>query len=330
MVAACRADPPGPGVTSSPGPAPGHTGAPGSGGGTAARALASSGPQGADASPREAGRAASTDSAPGSASDPIRTLRPLGGEWGDSFSATSDSGRSYTVVLATAHQPRPDRHAVAYYRLALALGLTSVPPTVGRHVPLATVLGWLGADSAARDALLPKAVVSNDGTVTVLLQEQCPGREVLAAESPETARWARLASSPAPLAASDAAAVRGYVEMALLDYLSGNVARRTLRLDGPSARICLLDQQQAFPGFLAPKAWDVLLGRVRPVVRFPRGLGETLAHFDRATAEAALRSGAFDDWLLGPRDVVELVDRCATLLTLVNARIEQYGAEVDL
>ena len=323
-MAACRADPPGPGVTSSPAPEHGRT----AGSGSADGATASSGKHGPYTPSPGAGTVASTDPSPGSTSDPIRALSPLGSEWGEGFRATSASGRSYGLVLATTRQPRPDRHAVAYYRLARALGLTSVPPTVGRRVPLATLLDWLGPDPAARDALVPKAMVSNDGTVTVLLQEQCPGRDVLAADSPETARWARLASSPQPLAPADAAAVRGYVEMALLDYLSGNVARRTLRLDESSARICLLDQQQAFPGFLAPKAWDVLLGRLRPVVRFPRGLAEALAHFDRAAAEAALRAGGFDQWLLGPRDVVELGDRCATLLTLVRARIEQYGAEV--
>jgi hypothetical protein len=264
----------------------------------------------------------------GPSGESIVSLTSLGGPRGDSFLATGSSGRSYTLVLSSSHRARPDRGAVAYHRLARALGLDSVSPSAGRRVPLYTLSQWPGADPPTSEALRQKALVANDGTVRVLLQQRCAGRAVNAHDSPEVKRWAELASSTASLDPASASLVRGYVEMVVLDYLAGNVARRTLELDETANRICLLDQQDAFPGFLAPKAWDVLLARVRPIVRFPRALGPALERFDRSRAEAELRPGRFDDWLVGPRDIADLLDRRAALLTLVQARAEQYGADV--
>ena len=260
--------------------------------------------------------------------DPISTLAPLTDEWGGSYRATTVGGQDYAVLLATRHQARPERGALAAYRLARVLGFSSVPLTARMDVPIGTLGQWLSGDEAAHQALGQKALVSNDGTVRILLQRQCSGRAVTATEGPDVERWARLAASTEPIDAANAPLVRGYVEMVVLDYLAGNVARRTLQLDETSRRICLLDQRDAFPGFLAPQAWQVLLERVRPIVRFPRGLAEALERLDRIRAEAELRAGRFNDWLVGPRDIADLTERRTTLLTLVHARIDQVGPDV--
>ncbi len=75
---------------------------------------------------------------------------------------------------------------------------------------------------------------------------------------------------------------------------------------------------------------DHLLRRLRALARFPRGLRDALVRFDRGRAAATFTAGGFEAWLLAPRTVVELDERRAALLTLVEARIAERGAAAVL
>jgi len=231
------------------------------------------------------------------------------------------------VVLATSHLAWPDRRPLGYYRIAQALGLHSVLQAESRLLGVGELAELLRAEPVTLESVRQKAIVSNDGRVRALWQEQCSGRELLATEAPEIQQWAKLGASHDPIDAATSALVRGYVEMVVLDFLTGNVARRSLWLDAQARSVCLGGEQGAFPGFLAPKTVDFLFEPVRPLVRFPRGLDEALRRLDRAQAQALLQNGGFEQWLVGPRDITDLLERKATLQTLLEARVSKAGRD---
>jgi hypothetical protein len=108
-----------------------------------------------------------------------------------------------------------------------------------------------------------------------------------------------------------------------LDYLAAAVNRSTL-LFLPDADALLLDDNSgAFPLHADPAAVERLLRRLRGVVRFPRGLRDALSRFDRARAASILAPGDFGAWLLSPRTLIELDERRAGLLSLIEAQIAE-------
>lgn len=118
--------------------------------------------------------------------------------------------------------------------------------------------------------------------------------------------------------------------MVVLDYLTGNVLRRTVMLDERTGRLCLDDNGGAFPGYLSPAAQDLLLDRLRPIARFPRDLAAALERLDRPTARRLLQSGGFSQWLVGPRELTDLAERRATLASRLHALSHQHGKELVL
>jgi hypothetical protein len=62
------------------------------------------------------------------------------------------------------------------------------------------------------------------------------------------------------------------------------------------------------------------------VARFPRGLSEALTRFDRASAARAIAPAGIDSWLLPPRSLIELDERRASLLSLIEAQVAERGA----
>jgi hypothetical protein len=72
---------------------------------------------------------------------------------------------------------------------------------------------------------------------------------------------------------------------------------------------------------------DWLFEPVRPLLRFPRGLGDALRRLDRSSAQALLQGRDFEQWLVGPRDITDLLERKATLQSLLEARVASAGSE---
>jgi hypothetical protein len=224
--------------------------------------------------------------------------------------------------------------ALAFYRLARELEVRIVPVTVVRAIPLGELGAAIEADAVGK-TLLGELRVQNDGTVDVLLAtrssasagslwEAARGTPIDVAEGTEVARWERWAGAGAPAAGEDGALLRAYVGMLVLDYLAANVARRTAMKAGSA--LVLADNGSAFPPNADRATLDRMLRRLRGVARFPRGLREALVRFDRERAAATFNEGGFEHWLLTPRAVIELDERRAALLTLVEARIAERGA----
>lgn len=267
--------------------------------------------------------------------EPVRThlarLTPVDDGAEGQFSARTVDGRPLRVALATRRRPRSYRKPLAAYRIAAALGLHVVPPTAVTDLPIAQLATLLESQSSERrQAITERLVVRNDGTVRALLREPCVGRPLSLSAGQPVEGWAELAASSAPLGGRTARSVTGYVQLVVLDFLTGNVLRRTVAYDEQSGRLCADDHDGAFPGYLGADGQELLLRRLRRIQRFPAGLDERLAQLDRAAVTGRLQPGRFTDWLVAPRPLLDLMERRTTLRTLLHARVQQHGASAVL
>jgi hypothetical protein len=153
--------------------------------------------------------------------------------------------------------------------------------------------------------------------------------------------WARWAASPAPLPGERTGLVRDYVEALALDYLSGHVLRRAYTVDEPAGALILEDNAEAFPLHLPERALDRFLRRLAAVARFPRRLRDALGRLGPSEAAALLAPGSpspgtaavpegFGQWLVPPRTLVDLEERRAALITLIEAKIAIHGEAAAL
>ena len=292
---------------------------------------------------------ASASAAPRPARDPaeraleessIVALRPAAGVRSSAgiFTATlADPAGSATLTLSLRSAPTAYRRPLAYARLAAALGMHVVPAAVERHLGVGEIAALLEPQKIAA-RLGGHLSVLNDGTVAALLVaparaaswDPASAARVESRASYEVRTWERWAASPEPAVEERPRLTRDFVEMLVLDYLTANAMRATLLLDRASDTLVLDDNRGAFPRLTEQLAVDRLLQRLRPVARFPRGLRDALAAFDRERARRILAPGAFDGWLVSPRTLIELDERRAGLLSLVEARIAERGEDAVL
>jgi hypothetical protein len=244
------------------------------------------------------------------------------------------SPREAVLTIALRSDPRAIRRALAFARLARALGAANVPPLVGRRVgigELATLL-LVPADRSR----LREAALENDGAVGAVIRtasaraagslwEVSQGHAMGASESVQVSQWARWSERATPAKDEDTRLLRGYVEMLLLDYVTANVARRTVFVTDEPKSVLLLDNSNAFPTRPDPAALDRVLARLRVVARFPRQTYEGLRALEPKRAWEHFASGPFEDWLLTPRSLIDLEERRQALLSLIDARIAAAG-----
>ncbi|MEO7327913.1 MAG: hypothetical protein ABI193_05010 [Minicystis sp.] len=244
-----------------------------------------------------------------------------------------------TIALTLIGAPSAHRRPLAYARLAEALGAHVVPRTVARHLGAGEITALLEAQPLLLARLRPLLAVQNDGTVIALLSTPSTpstaaagdawAQPVVTALHPTSAilvkRWEAWAAAPAPVPGESTPLARDFVEMLALDYLAGHGTRRAVLYVPEREALILEDNREAFPDHVQRALVDPLLRRLRGVARFPRGLREALARFDRDRAEAALHPGGFEEWLVSPRSLVELEERRAGLLSLIEAQIALRG-----
>jgi hypothetical protein len=256
--------------------------------------------------------------------------------------AAPEGRRHAQLALAVTAEPLAYRRPLAFYCLARALGARVVPAAVLRHLGTGELAAAAGEAVEAR-AAIKEARILNDGTVDALLAAQAPphagspwaplaARVVDPEHGREPVTWDVWAASAQPAPGEDSALLRDYVEMLVLDYLAANVSRRGALLAGGASgsALVLADNLSAFPFRSDASVLDRMLRRLRSVARFPRGLRDALLALDRDRAAALFAAGGFESWLLAPRVRVELDERRATLLTLIEARVAAHGADAVL
>jgi hypothetical protein len=222
--------------------------------------------------------------------------------------------------MARLSAPRAYRAELSFHHLARALEVDLVPKAALRAVSV----GELAALAKGREAraAIEQAAVTNDGTVDVLVRLK-PRADLHVVSESDRTRWAEWAASPTPVSGEDPKLVASFVIMQVLDYLAGNVARRRALLDEQSGALVLLENDAAFPLHLEAHALDKLITSIRSFRRFPKGMLAALRRLDRPRALAIYSPGAFDTWLLPPRTLIELDERRASVITLIEARIAE-------
>jgi hypothetical protein len=283
-------------------------------------------------STRSAAPAPAAASSARAATTPLSTITALapadGAELarGAHLVATTESGTRLRVTLASKATPLPHPRSLGFYRLAQTLGFTAVPVTEVQRLPLDWLVSRLPSDPAGR-RILEAALVSHDGSVAALVQELPGEMRRLSLDDPLIERCQTLATSRAPVPAAERALVRAWVEIAVLDYLAANVLRAEGVLADGGRRLLAIDNAGAFPGWISSEALDIPLSRLRPVLHFPADLRGQLRRLDARRVDGEdLRQG-YEDRLLGRRDGADLIDRRATVATLVAARASQYGIQ---
>lgn len=246
-----------------------------------------------------------------------------------------------TLVLALDQQPIAHRRPLAFARLAQALGMHVVPPTVLRRVSTGELGAFFSSEPNVQAYLSAHAAIQNDGTVDALVTAPSRGngpnawrvvsrREIVLDEAQEARAWALAVASIEAAPGENTALLRDYVEALVLDYLAGNIMRRSVLLDEATSELMLAENDGAFPRKIIPSGEARLLDRLKPVVRFPRSIRDILTKFDRARAREVFMVGAFDTWLLSPRTLMLIEERRSTLLTLIESRIIAYGEQAVL
>lgn len=253
------------------------------------------------------------------------------------FSESASERGSASLVLADSSAPIAYRRPLAFYRLAAALELHIVPAVALRPISAGELGALLQADPRSLALIRGRARVQNDGTIDALLTAPAPtisgspwtrprSASIAAHGSAEVRTWERWAASPAPVPGERSALLRDFVELLVLDYLAAVITRRTIVFLPDAGALLLDDNRDVFPPHPTTAVVEQLLLRLRAVARFPRGLRDALTRFDRERAASALAPGDFDSWLLSPRGLIELDERRASLLSLLEAQVRERGA----
>lgn len=242
-----------------------------------------------------------------------------------------------SLSLAVDQHPITHRRPLAFARLARALGMHVVPPTIVRRISTGELGSLFGSDGDVRSYMSAHAAIQNDGTIDALIiapsrgdastaWKMIPRHDVVLDEVIEARAWAHAVASIEPVPNENKSLLRDYVEALVLDYLSGNIMRRTFVLDDARTELLAVDNDTAFsPSKNFANAEAELLERLKPIVRFPRSLLDALTKLDRVRAREVFLAGTFDTWLLSPRTLMLLDERRSTLMTLVASRITEYG-----
>lgn len=245
------------------------------------------------------------------------------------------------MSLALDQHPIAHRRPLAFAEMARALGMSVVPPTTLRHVSTDELGALFEQDTEVRGYLTAHARIQNDGTIDALMTAPSRGdasrawrlisrRELVLEEAPEVRAWAQALASTEPAPGENRALLRDYVEALVLDYLAGNIKRRSVLVDDAGTELMLTENDGAFPIKIVPNAEAHLLDRLKPIVRYPHALRDVLTKFDRRRAQEVLMPGAFDTWLLSPRTLMLIDERRLSLLSLIASRIEEYGERAVL
>jgi len=245
------------------------------------------------------------------------------------------------LTLDVVTSPATHRRSLAFFKLARALGMHTVPAVALRRIATGELADLFQGNRELFAVMRALMVLQNDGTVDALLAAPSPGgldsawqrlptREIAVNSSYDVDHWMPWAASPAPLLGESSILLRDFVELLVLDYLSANVLRRTILVDDAGQRLILEDNTTAFPPRVEAEALSLLLARLRQVARFPKTLLHELERFDRPRMEALFTPGEFESWIISPRNVMELEERRVTLLSLLHARITERGAEAVL
>lgn len=223
-------------------------------------------------------------------------------------------GEEVLLLLATREAPQRHRAPVALFRLAEALGFRVVPPTEVGEFSWKLLLEGARDEETRRWLEQELAVKPGGGVSGARVRWPGPTRPRNLRWSQEEQRYNRLAASMEPVPAAQVEEVADWIEVQVLDYLSASILRRTFDQE-PGGRIWLLDSQGAFPEHPEAYAVEQQLAKLKRYRRWPGGLARRLTALDERALAGLLQAGGYEQWLVHPRPLRELVVRRRALAT---------------
>ncbi|MDQ3033339.1 MAG: hypothetical protein M3Y87_13045 [Myxococcota bacterium] len=258
----------------------------------------------------------------------------------DRFRPIGTSSVTFQVDLAgrvdAAFKPESRIHPrgwlaeVAAYRIARELGLDDVPPAVVRSVERWQLRRRFepGRDGLDVDAVSSELVFTGNAVRGAFIY-WVPGLLRSDLDSAAgIARWSEWLAQEGEIPDGQRATARDLSNVLVFDYLIGNRDRWSGGNLSPTAegRIVIRDHNLAFPYALGAGVQQRMIESLKRTQRFSRRMIARLIALD----EPALRAIAADDSLLDDRQIRDVMDRRATILTYVGALIEEHGREAVL
>lgn len=239
------------------------------------------------------------------------------------YLAAECGGRAVALWLATREDPQRHRAPRALYLLAEALSFRVVPRTEAREFSLKELLES-ATDEPTRRWLATEPALKPNGTISAALVD-LPGTTQSRATrwSQEEQRWNRLIETSGELNPEQKEQARDWVEVQVLDYLSGAILRRAVEQD-ERGRLWLIDNRETFLEHPEQYAVDQLLGRLKRCRQWPSGLRDALARLSEEEMDRRFRSGDYEQWLVHRRALRELAIRRRALATWLTS-IDQRG-----
>jgi len=263
----------------------------------------------------------------------LSALRPVGST-STVFRSQLDAPFRAAFKAATQRRPLGPVAEVAAYRLARCLGLDNVPPAVLRRVPVSVLQQQLDAEFVRQwPRIAPRLLTEHDGSVEGAAIFWIEGLRKLDLASPSVrAGTQRVLSLSEPLPDPPPPLAAGLSSLLAFDYLIGNWDRWSggnVKGDATGQILYARDQDAAFGGRLSEPLQRRLLDPVLATERFSRQFVQRLRALTRSAYHSELaRDAVFAERpRLDERSLARLFDRRATLLSHVNALIEERGEQ---
>jgi hypothetical protein len=234
--------------------------------------------------------------------------------------------------VATPERPRAAAAEVAAYRVARVLRLTNVPPAVSRAFPAATLRARL-AERHAEDwpALREEIGVSDQGTVRGAMIYWVPDLTDHHIDRPaQMKRWSQWLTVDGELPSDKRDLAHQLSTMLVFDFLIGNWDRFSggnAQGDASGRWLYLRDHDAAFPRRIGLRLQRRMLARLTKAERFSRELYLRLKLLDPERVRAELARDPEGADLLDDRQMAGLFERRDTILSHIEAALQQHGAE---
>lgn len=224
------------------------------------------------------------------------------------------------------------RHEIAAYRISRLLGLDNVPPAISRQVTWKEIQQRFHDDMLDRRGAIRRAVRwDEDGSAPGAAVYWIKGLRSVGLEN--KARWQSwLRDGEIP--ESKVALARDLSTMIAFDFLIGNWDRFSggnLPADSRQQRAFLRDNDRSFSMPLLPRRYEKLLDGLTQTKRFSKTLVRHLVAMDEESIREELARDPSHgvNPLLSHAQIAEVLERRATILSYIAARIDEHGeAEV--
>ena len=237
-----------------------------------------------------------------------------------------------TAAMKVRSHDIPDgyRYEIAAYRLSRALELDNVPPATYRRVRWTEIRNRFHDDMLDRRRSVKRRVLwdEDDSAPAAAIYLVRGMRSVGYEDVSKWADWVRGGDIPE----GKELLARDFSNMAVFDMLIGNWDRFSggnFPADATRQRALLRDNDRGFSTPLLEPRFNRLLERLAATERFSRSVFERLRALDEEAIVRALEGDPINgvEPLLDQRQIADVLERRATVLSHISALIDERGED---